>query len=226
MAETQSAILSALLSGPAALVSAARPEDRRSGAAWLVSLLTLVTSPSHLARLMPLLADIQDALCALLGDTDEVTQDVASRGLSTCYELADPDTRAALVAALVGALSGGAGQKKRRVGDVTADTKVFEPGTFGAVPGGGGLTTYKEICALAHDVGQPDLVYKFMQLANHQAAADASRGAAFGFASIAKLAGEQLAPHLEKLVPRLYRSLYDPQPKVPYVDTIPTVYTS
>lgn len=58
---------------------------------------------------------------------------------------------------------------------------------------------------LANDLGQPDLVYKFMNLANHAAALNSSRGAAFGFASIAKLAGEQLAPYVPPLVPKLYR---------------------
>lgn len=31
------------------------------------------------------------------------------------------------------------------------------------------LTTYKELCSLASDLNQPDLVYKFMNLANHHA---------------------------------------------------------
>lgn len=38
-----------------------------------------------------------------------------------------------------------------------------------------------------------------------QAALTSRRGAAFGFASIAKLAGEQLGPHVAALVPKLYR---------------------
>lgn len=32
-----------------------------------------------------------------------------------------------------------------------------------------GLSTYKELCSLASDLNQPDLVYKFMNLANHHA---------------------------------------------------------
>ena len=31
------------------------------------------------------------------------------------------------------------------------------------------ITTYKELCSLASDLNQPDLVYKFMHLANHHA---------------------------------------------------------
>ena len=32
-----------------------------------------------------------------------------------------------------------------------------------------GLSTYKELCSLASDLNKPDLVYKFMSLANHHA---------------------------------------------------------
>ena len=31
----------------------------------------------------------------------------------------------------------------------------------------GNLSTYKELCSLASDLNRPDLVYKFMHLANH-----------------------------------------------------------
>ncbi len=66
---------------------------------------------------------------------------------------------------------------------LTGETKVFEEGSMGEAPGGGSLSTYKELCALATDMGQPDLIYKFMDLANHQASLNSSRGAAFGWAS-------------------------------------------
>ena len=32
-----------------------------------------------------------------------------------------------------------------------------------------GLSTYKELCSIASDINKPDLIYKFMQLANHNA---------------------------------------------------------
>lgn len=33
----------------------------------------------------------------------------------------------------------------------------------------GGLSTYKELCSIANELNQPDLIYKFMHLANHHA---------------------------------------------------------
>ena len=81
-------------------------------------------------------------------------------------------------------------------------------------PGSGDLTTYKELCSLATDLGKPDLIYRFMDIANHQMAMNSRRGAAFGFARIAKLAGDELQPHVSTIVPRLYRYLHDPNGKV------------
>ena len=63
--------------------------------------------------------------------------------------------------------------------------QVFEAGALGQAPptgstggtggtgggtgasDGGNLSTYKELCSLATDLGQPDLIYKFMDLAHH-----------------------------------------------------------
>lgn len=78
------------------------------------------------------------------------------------------------------------------------------------------MSTYKELCALATDLGQPDLIYQFMELAQHQAAINTRRGAAFGVARIAKLSGDSplMGQHLGALIPKLYRYQYDPNPRV------------
>ena len=70
---------------------------------------------------------------------------------------------------------------------------------------GGNLSTYKELCGLATDMGQPDLVYKFMHLANYNATWNSRKGAAFGFSSIAAAAGDHLEQYLPKIIPKLYR---------------------
>ena len=40
------------------------------------------------------------------------------------------------------------------------------------------------------------------------------QGAAFGFSTIATQAGEQLAPYMSQIVPRLYRYQFDPNPRI------------
>lgn len=91
---------------------------------------------------------------------------------------------------------------------------MFPEGALGEKPGGGNISTYKELCGIANEMGQPDLIYKFMDLANHQASLNSKRGAAFGFARIAKQAGEALKPHLRALVPKLLRYQYDPNKRI------------
>lgn len=94
------------------------------------------------------------------------------------------------------------------------DSEVFQEGTIGESLSGGKLSTYKELCNLANEMGQPDLIYKFMDLANYQASLNSKRGAAFGFSKIAKQAGDALQPHLRLLIPRLIRYQYDPDKNV------------
>ncbi len=73
-----------------------------------------------------------------------------------------------------------AGGAKKRAVKLTGESKVFEEGQLGEAPGGGNLTTYKELSALATEMGQPDLLYKFMDLANHASAMASTQGAAVG----------------------------------------------
>ena len=46
--------------------------------------------------------------------------------------------------------------------------------------GEGSLTTYKELCTVATELGQPELIYRFLNLAGHQKVWNSRRGAAFG----------------------------------------------
>ncbi|XP_071482799.1 proteasome adapter and scaffold protein ECM29-like, partial [Diadema antillarum] len=141
----------------------------------------------------------------------EFTQDVASKGLSVVYEESGEEGRSILVSTLVDTLASG---KRATKTNVTGDTKVFEEGSLGRNPEGGGLSTYRELCSLASDLNQPDLIYKFMHLANHNAMWTSRKGAAFGFGTIAAQAREQLAPHLHQILPKLYRYQYDPNSSV------------
>lgn len=187
------------------LLVSGRKEDRCAGAVWMLS---LVTYSGRSASIQALLPEIQEAFSHLLGDSNELTQEMASRGMSLVYDLADASLREQLVESLVGALSGTT--RKKRAVKLMEESEVFSDDALGKAPGGGNINTYKELCTLATDMGQPDLIYKFMDLANYQASLNSRRGAAFGFAKIAKQAGEALQPHLEALVPKLLRHQYDP----------------
>lgn len=187
------------------LLFSSRKEERCAGAVWMVSIITYCGRHPRVQQMLP---EIQEAFSHLLGDQNDLTQEMASRGMSILYDLGDTSTRDELVKALVSTLSGTS--KRKRAVKLTEDTEVFEEGLIGEKPGGGKISTYKEICNLANEMGQPDLIYKFMDLANHQASFNSKRGAAFGFAKIAKQAGDALHPYLRSLVPKLIRYQYDP----------------
>jgi len=40
------------------------------------------------------------------------------------------------------------------------------------------------------------------------------QGAAVGFSTIARQAGEQLAPYVDSILPKLYRYQFDPSPRI------------
>uniref|UniRef100_A0A8C8RHE2 Ecm29 proteasome adaptor and scaffold n=1 Tax=Pelusios castaneus TaxID=367368 RepID=A0A8C8RHE2_9SAUR len=178
------------------------PHIRQAACIWLLSLVKKLSTHKEIKSH---LKEIQSAFVSVLSDNDELSQDVASKGLGLVYELGSEQDQQELVTMLVDTLMTG----KRVKHEMTGETVVFQ-GALGKTPDGQGLSTYKELCSLASDLSQPDLVYKFMNLANHHAMWNSRKGAAFGFNVIAAKAGEQLAPFLPQLVPRLYRYQFDP----------------
>ncbi|KGL72686.1 Proteasome-associated protein ECM29, partial [Tinamus guttatus] len=178
------------------------PHVRQASCIWLLSMVKKLST--HKA-IKSHLKDIQGAFVSILSDSDELSQDVASKGLGLVYELGSEQDQQELVTTLVDNLMTG----KRAKHEMTGETVVFQGG-LSKTPDGQGLSTYKELCSLASDLNQPDLVYKFMNLANHHAMWNSRKGAAFGFNVIATKAGEQLAPFLPQLLPRLYRYQFDP----------------
>ncbi|OXB60778.1 hypothetical protein ASZ78_016829 [Callipepla squamata] len=178
------------------------PHVRQAACIWLLSMVKKLST--HKA-IKSHLKDIQSAFVSVLSDSDELSQDVASKGLGLIYELGSEQDQQELVTTLVDTLMTG----KRAKHEMTGETVVFQGG-LSKTPDGQGLSTYKELCSLASDLNQPDLVYKFMNLANHHAMWNSRKGAAFGFNVIAAKAGEQLAPFLPQLLPRLYHYQFDP----------------
>ncbi|KAL2912896.1 proteasome component M29 [Polyrhizophydium stewartii] len=155
--------------------------------------------------------DIHAAFSGLLADRDEFTQEVASKGIGLVYDFGDQSVKDELVRSLVSTFTEG---RRLAPQSVTGDTQLFDNQSLGATPDGGSITTYQSILSLAADMNQPDLVYKFMSLASHNAIWNSRRGASMGFGLIAAQAERELQPHLPKLIPRLYRYQFDPNQKV------------
>lgn len=141
----------------------------------------------------------------------DFTQELASNCLGLIYESGDKEMKEDLLRSLIGTFTEG---RTIQPQSLTGDTVLFEEGAVGSAPDGSRISTYKELCSLASDLNQPDLVYKFMNLANHNVMWASRRGAAFGFQSLMAHAEKELEPYLSKLIPRLYRYQFDPNPKV------------
>ncbi|PRQ32931.1 putative proteasome component Ecm29 [Rosa chinensis] len=190
------------------LLYSTRKEDRCAGTVWLLSITMYC---GHQRAIQKMLPEIQEAFSHLLGEQNELTQELASQGMSVVYEIGDASMKGNLVNALVNTLTG-SGKRKRAI--KLAEDSVLPKGVIGEGLSGGKLSTYKELCYVANEMGQPDLIYKFMDLANYQTSLNSKRGAAFGFSKIAKQAGDALKPHLRSLIPRLVRYQYDPDKNV------------
>lgn len=192
-------------------------KQRRAAVVWLFCIVEALgaTHPAVQQRLV----DAQQIFMNALGDRSDLIQDIASRGVAVVYERSDATTRATLIKSLVGGLS------SEKVAKPTAQTteggeerEIFadggSEGALGKAPNGSGTRTYKELCSLVNDLGQPDLIYKFMGLAAHGQMLNTQAGFSLGLGAIAAKAQEQLEPHLPALIPKLYRYQFEPTPKV------------
>ncbi|KAK5969483.1 hypothetical protein GCK32_003532, partial [Trichostrongylus colubriformis] len=198
--------------------------ERRSALIWLL----VVVRRSFKARaslLQGMLDKIQSGFGIGLAENDgewkpiahnvklsiNFTQDVASSGIGLVYEMASDEQRKALVNDLISRISEG---KPFSTAKVDSNTEIFNKEQQITGPDGQHLTTYKELCSLATDLNQPDLVYKFMNLARHNSVWSLKKGAAMGFAAVLEEASSELEPFIGQIVPKLFRYRYDPDLKV------------
>lgn len=166
--------------------------------------------------LLHILPEIQQAFVVLLGDRSDFVQHLSSCGVALAYEMCPMEGQRDLVSTLVKSLTAG----KHRAASIVPGDKgtLLELGGVHVKdgPGGARSATYKELCSLAEGMGQPEMVYKFMDLAGHTALWNSRRGAALAGSALleSELAAEQLRPHVNSLIPRLYVYCYDPTDSV------------
>ncbi|CEP12173.1 hypothetical protein [Parasitella parasitica] len=189
-------------------VTSNRSWHRKAACIWLLSILKFGKDQTLVKTN---LSNIHASFSRLLADRDDFTQECASKGLGLVYEYGDAKIKEDMLYALVGTFTEG---RQIQAQSVTDSTVLFEEGALGETPDGNSITTYKELCSLASELNQPDLIYKFMNLANHNAMWTSRRGAAFGFQNLMALAEKEMEPYLPRLIPKLYRYQFDPNPRV------------
>ncbi|XP_043507485.1 proteasome adapter and scaffold protein ECM29 [Frieseomelitta varia] len=183
------------------------PNLRQAVCVWLLALLKYNIERECIKEKF---SSLHHAFMDFLSDDSDIVQDMAAKGLSLIHINSSQQQKELLVSSILHQFT----QGRKSVPQVTSDTKLFEEGQLGKSPTNGNLSTYREICSLATELQKPDLVYYFMHLANHNAVWTSKKGAAFGFAAIAKVANDELNKYLPNIIPRLYRYQFDPTPKI------------
>eukprot|EP00172_Hildenbrandia_rubra_P000842 Plantae.Rhodophyta-Hildenbrandia_rubra.ctg14810.p1 GENE.Plantae.Rhodophyta-Hildenbrandia_rubra.ctg14810~~Plantae.Rhodophyta-Hildenbrandia_rubra.ctg14810.p1 ORF type:complete len:1202 (-),score=224.28 Plantae.Rhodophyta-Hildenbrandia_rubra.ctg14810:691-3858(-) len=162
------------------------------------------------------LPQAQAAFSTLLSERIEFTQQLAAQGITLVYNLSSPKTKEDLVHNLVKSLSSESSATATKIpGDKGGLLDVDLGDAETQRKRKSGSKTYKELCEIAKDVGKPELVYKMMELAAYSSLWNSRRGAALAGKSLLthEAASRHLAPHIEKILPRLYILSFDPEEK-------------
>lgn len=147
--------------------------------------------------------------------TADFVQETASKGLALVYLRGDKKMQEDLVWSLVGSVTAEVRPSTTVTGPVTAETQLLGLRTSDA----GEVNTYKEICNLASDTGNPELIYRFLALSSHSALWQSKKGAAIGIGTLLdQLSMQELLEknpnYAKRLVPKLFRLCRDPNPSV------------
>ncbi|ORY87576.1 proteasome stabiliser-domain-containing protein [Protomyces lactucae-debilis] len=189
---------------------------RKAACLWLLTLVQVLKHSSVFeARLKP----IHKAFMSLMADQDEFVTESASQGIQLVYKQSDQSTKDELVSSLMGTFASDSAAKAA-AGNIgmSSESELFAPGTL-SVGDNNNVSTYKDICDLAVDMGNNELVYQFMSLASSASIWSTRRGSALGLSSIlASSGGSSILANnpalLKRLVPRLYRYKHDPSKTV------------
>lgn len=100
----------------------------------------------------------------------DFVQEVAGKGLALVYQAAGSESKQGLVDSLVEALSTGRRRAAATSGAATGASNAHSTTRAGSALSEAGGGAYGEMCAVANDVGRPDLIYSFLSMASHHAA--------------------------------------------------------
>ncbi|RYE96402.1 MAG: hypothetical protein EOO41_04630, partial [Methanobacteriota archaeon] len=189
------------------MTTSVRTQERSAAAVWLLCLTSAVGK--SVPVFAPRLNSLQSAFLRMFSEKSQFTQECAAKGLAVVYDISPAVQRTSLVNSLLDAFDMGKTSASRLAASSSAAATAAGPASLALTAAGD--NAYKELCAMATEVGQPELVYKFLALAAHHATWHTRGGVSFGLEALLQSnARETLAPYMTKLLPRLYRYQYDP----------------
>ena len=197
---------------------------RQSSSIWLLS----ITRYSGIGNqhFTKYLKEVQKAFSLLVTENNEITSEVAGKGLGYVYEMAESSERKQLVNSLMNYLIGNKKASKnttpQSMEDDEAELMLFPPGEEHqkGSKNAPSLSTYKELVDAATDIGRPEMIYQLLAVSNHNAIWNAKKAYAFSMSSIlSTITGdnalsEDFERALPQLVPKLFRFLFDPNPAI------------
>ncbi|CCE65356.1 hypothetical protein TPHA_0K02260 [Tetrapisispora phaffii CBS 4417] len=187
-----------------------KPSLRKAACIWLLTLVKYNRSNPIIKEKCEI---IHMKFMRFLSDRDEIIQESASKGLSLVYELGNFDVKETMLKDLLRSFTDTAAGAKLNFGSVSEETELFDAGALST--GDDSIKTYKDVLSLASEVGDPSLVYKFMNLAKSSSLWSSRKGIAFGLGAImSKASLENIILEdkntANKLIPKLFRYRFDP----------------
>ena len=174
---------------------------RQSALVWLLALTKFCGGHPVMRAHSP---QIQQVFCELLGDSDDLMQELAGRGLLFLQQHSEGDEKERLLADLFDQLSG----KGKKRSNIPAEDALLLPGNIKLSSAStASKGTYKELCNLASECGQPDLIYSLMAMTSKHAVWNSRKGAAFAV-------GEMLGKGLYISIFIFVNALLSPQKKL------------
>eukprot|EP00762_Andalucia_godoyi_P002669 ANDGO_03376.mRNA.1 Proteasome-associated protein ECM29 homolog len=192
-----------------------RPFMRMNAAVLLSDLLEFCAScpsvASNLLRFQRIFLSLTDRNAK--SDTDDTVGDTCSYGLSLVYRNGDTVVRKKLVDDLMERLTGSNRAASSLV--VEEDSQIIPGQMLGKDPGTGkNLSTYRDLCAAASDIGRPDLIYQFLALTSHHKKFKSTESAASTVLMLFSFGDADVRKEFLPLLPRIFRYRFDPNPKI------------
>ncbi|KAG5438625.1 hypothetical protein PCANB_002731 [Pneumocystis canis] len=147
---------------------------KKASVIWLLSLIQYCDES---LSIQSNILNIQSAFISLLSDKDMnilgFVQESVSKGLKLLYEKCREEAKSSLVQNLISCLI----TDKKNHRTISSDTVLFNHEILNT--NSASISTYGDVCKLATEVGNPELIYQFLNIASNSAIWQSRKGVAF-----------------------------------------------
>ncbi|KTW30115.1 hypothetical protein T552_00593 [Pneumocystis carinii B80] len=152
-----------------------KPSLKKASIIWLLSLIRYC---GESLSIQDNILIMQNAFILLLSDKDSFIQELASKGLKLLYEKCSEEMKSSLVNDLILCLT----SKKKIKRTITSETELFDHEIHRE--NNTSISTYGDVCSLATELGNPELVYQFLNISSNSTIWQTRKGVAFSINEI------------------------------------------